>query len=274
MPIIQFKNVYLSYDEGVNVLDNVSFNIEKGDKIALIGENGSGKSTIGKLILSLLKPNKGEIFIFDKNINNLSKNDKQKIGMVFQNPDNQFIGNTVADDVAFGLENRNIPSKEMDKIIDEKLKEVDMLEYKNYQPSYLSGGQKQRVAIASNIALDLSIIVFDEATSMLDPKGILEVNKIISRIKENNKDLTIILITHNMEEVLSCNKVFALKNHKLAYIGTPDLLFKNKTMCEKINIVPPFKYSLVHKLKDIGVDVSFSDSLDIVKEKIIRWESK
>lgn len=274
MAIIQFKNVCLSYDESVNVLDNVSFSIEKGEKVALIGENGSGKSSIGKLILSLIKANSGEIFVFDKNINILQKEDKQKIGMVFQNPDNQFIGNTVADDVAFGLENRNIPSKDMDKIIDEKLNEVDMIDYKNYQPAYLSGGQKQRVAIASNIALDLAIMVFDEATSMLDPKGIFEVNKVIDKIKENNPELTLLLITHNMEEVLSCDKVLALKNHRIVFCGSPNQLFKNKKLCDFINIIPPFKYNLVHKLNEIGINVDFDDNTKEIKEKIKLWELK
>ena len=155
MAVLEIKDIVFRYEENKDmILNHVSFSLEKGEFVSIVGKNGCGKSTLAKLIVKLIKPQEGEI-IFNSNSEN-----KKNIGYVFQNPDNQFVGNTVADDIAFGLENKRIPQKEMDPIIDDVLKKVDMINFKKYEPQLLSGGQKQRVAIASNLALDLSVIIF------------------------------------------------------------------------------------------------------------------
>ena len=184
MAVLEIKDIVFRYEENEDmILNHVSFSLEKGEFVSIVGKNGCGKSTLAKLIVKLIKPQEGEI-IFNSNTEI-----KKNIGYVFQNPDNQFVGNTVADDIAFGLENKRIPQKEMDPIIDDVLKKVDMINFKKYEPQLLSGGQKQRVAIASNLALDLSVIIFDESTSMLDPKGKEEINELIKKIKSKKVDL-------------------------------------------------------------------------------------
>lgn len=266
--LIEFKNVSLIYNKKDMVLDHISFCIYKGEIISIIGPNGCGKSTIARLILKLIEPTEGEIYFKDKLYKDSDIDIRKNFGMVLQNPDNQFIGNTVEDDVAFGLENKCVKSNQMQQIIDEKLKLVNMLEYKKFQPINLSGGQKQRVAIASNLAINLSLIIFDESTSMLDPKGKEEVLSIIKKIKEENKDMTIILITHNMEEVLLTSRVIAINNNKIQYDGKPDLLFKNFELINKLNLDLPFKYEIVTKLKKSGFAVDFNNSLKEIGDKL------
>ena len=271
MKLIELKNVSLIYNKKDVALNNISFSINEGEIISIIGENGSGKSTLGKLITKLIEPTKGELFFKNKSYSISNEEIRKNFGMIFQNPDNQFIGNTVEDDVAFGLENRCINPKDMPKIIDEKLNLVDMTNYKKYQPNLLSGGQKQRVAIASDLALNLSLLIFDEATSMLDPKGELEVSNIIEKLKKADNKMTLIIITHNMEEVLLTNRVLVLKDQKISYDGTPDNLFKNEELLKTLNINPPFKYELVTKLKKAGFTIDFNDSLKTIRDKL--WQS-
>lgn len=272
MKAIEFDDVSFAYDKDSNdmILNHVSFCINVGEHVSLIGSNGTGKSSIAKLMIGLLEPLSGKIHINEKNHGSKNKS----IGYVFQNPDNQFIGVTVADDVAFGLENRKVPFNEMDPIIDRVLEDVDMLKYKKYEPTKLSGGQKQRVAIASNLALDLSIIIFDESTSMLDPVGKNEIINIIKKLKELNPNLTIIQITHDMDECLNSNRVLLFENSEIKYDGNPRELFVNEDIMTKYSIKPPFMYDLVLKLKKIGLNVDFSDSEESIRSKINAYKCK
>ena len=260
MSVLEIKNVTFKYDEDKDVIVNhVSFSLEKGEFVSIVGRNGCGKSTIAKLIVKLIKPLEGEI-IFN------NENDK-KIGYVFQNPDNQFVGNTVADDIAFGLENKRIPQKEMDPIIDDVLKKVDMIEFKKYEPQLLSGGQKQRVAIASNLALGLSVIIFDESTSRLDPKGKEDINNLIKTLRKENSEMVVIQITHSMDEVLNSDRVIALENGSIYFDGKPDDFFKNVAVLERLSIVPPFKYAIYNHLKKKNINININDSYEEVRRK-------
>lgn len=262
---IEFKDVSFSYDkESKNmVLDHISFSIENGKYVGIVGKNGSGKSTIVKLIAGLLKPLNGETII----------EKEKRIGYVFQNPDNQFVGITVKDDIAFGLENLRVPQNEMDPIIDKALSQVDMINFKNYEPQLLSGGQKQRVAIASNLAMNLSIIIFDESTSMLDPIGKKEINDLINSIRELNKDLIIIKISHDLEEISKCDNVFIINEHKIVFNDKPENLFLNYELCKECNLNIPFKYELINKLNDLNVNVNLDDNDETIREKINEYHN-
>ena len=215
MDYILVKDLNFSYDGKHEVIRDVSFAIKQGSYTTIIGENGSGKSTIAKLLAGLLPKKSGEIII-DK----LPLNDENmpilrtKVGIVFQNPDNQFIGATVADDIAFGLENKCVEPADMEKIINEFAAETGMNEYLNREPSKLSGGQKQRVAIAGVLAMAPDILIFDEATSMLDPRGKKEINELIRNIHQEKK-LTIISITHDIEEAALSDQVIVLNDGKV-----------------------------------------------------------
>ena len=177
MSLIEVKHLSFSYNKEDNVINDVSFNIEAGKYVSIIGHNGSGKSTMSRLLIGLLEPKEGEIYLFGEKLT--KKNVRQirnKVGIVFQNPDNQFIGSTVRDDIAFGLENHQVPHEKMDDIINEFSEKVNMSKFLDKEPEKLSGGQKQRVAIAGILAMKPEIVVFDEATSMLDPRGKNEIN--------------------------------------------------------------------------------------------------
>ena len=219
---IEFRNVTFYYKKSEPVLDNLSFVIEDGSMIAIIGHNGSGKSTIAKLIMGLLEPISGEIYINDEllTIDNLDRL-RSKMGIIFQNPDNQFVGSTVRDDIAFGLENHLIERSEMERRIEKYSKLVDMELFLDKNPENLSGGQKQRVAIAGVLAMESDLIIFDESTSMLDPKGTKEINKTIKTLKEREKDKTIISITHELEEALYADRILVLNNGKIVLDGKP-----------------------------------------------------
>ncbi|MEG1739531.1 MAG: ATP-binding cassette domain-containing protein [Bacilli bacterium] len=249
MKLLEIKDLSISYDQRNMVLNHISFDIEKGKKVALVGKNGSGKSTLVRAILGLVAIQTGSIFVNgfsvdEKNINQIRK----KVGIVFQNPDNQFVGNTVAEDIAFRLENDCVESKLMEPIIEEKLKQVDMTFYKYFAPSNLSGGQKQRVAVATNIVEKLDLLLLDEATSMLDPKGQREINSLIQNLLTENPDLSIIYITHNMDEIEDFDSVILLDNGQIAFLGTPYDLFTNETLSKEKDLDLPFKYKLFNEL--------------------------
>ena len=237
MKKIEVKNCSFSYDNEKDAVKNISFSIEEGSYTTIIGHNGSGKSTIAKLLIGLLEKRNGEIIIDGLELNEKNLDEiRSKIGIVFQNPDNQFIGATVADDIAFGLENHLVESKEMDKIIQEFAKRVNMQEYLNREPQNLSGGQKQRVAIAGVLAMNPDIIIFDESTSMLDPKGKEEINELIREINELKK-MTVISITHDIEEVVHSDHVIVMEKGKVAYDGSKEELFTNEY--QKYNLTKP-----------------------------------
>lgn len=252
---IEVKNVSFSYEQDLT-LENISFAINKGEYVSIIGHNGSGKSTIAKLLCYLIEPSKGKIYVNgilenDKNIKDIRKT----IGIVFQNPDNQFIGSTVEDDIAFGLENRSIEHDKMVELVKEYSKKVGMEQYLSKQPSDLSGGQKQRVAIAGILALGLKIIIFDEATSMLDPEGVEEIKKLIFKMKEEDKDLTFISITHDMEEAYLSDRVLIINHGKLFKDGTPSEVFKDEEEIKSIGLDIPFVLKIKNALSKKGFEI-------------------
>ncbi|CAI3375845.1 energy-coupling factor ABC transporter ATP-binding protein [Enterococcus cecorum] len=256
-PIIEMKDLTFRYQEEdqTPALNKVSLNINQGEWIAIIGHNGSGKSTLAKTINGLLLPESGSIKVNGQEINEKNIWEvRRNVGMVFQNPDNQFVGSTVEDDVAFGLENQGVPREEMLVRVRESLEQVRMAEFMRKEPSRLSGGQKQRVAIAGIVALRPNVIILDEATSMLDPEGRLEVIATVKKIKEEN-NLTVLSITHDIDEAANANRIFVMKKGKLIQEGTPEEIFSQGEKLIELGLDLPFPERLKSALKARGVDV-------------------
>ena len=243
MAIIEVNNLTYRYTKKKYALKDVSFKIERGEFVSIVGHNGSGKSTLGKLLCGLLQTKHGEILIdgiklSDDTIDAV----RQKIGIVFQNPDNQFVGVTVKNDIAFGLENRNIDVDEMEKRIKKYATIVGMDEFLDKNPENLSGGQKQRVAIASVLAMETDILIFDEATSMIDPQGVKEVTNAIKSLKEEK---TIIYITHNLAETLMGDRMIVLKNGEIVLDDEIDNAIKQKDILTNSNLEPLEQMELI-----------------------------
>ena len=273
---VEVRNLSFSYDPQAKnkTIDGVSFSIPSGSYTTVIGHNGSGKSTIAKLLLGLLEKAEGEIFIdgLELNLENL-REIRGRIGIVFQNPDNQFIGSTVRDDIAFGLENHCVPQREMDGIIEKFAARVNMTDFLNSEPTKLSGGQKQRVAIAAVLAMRHDIIVFDEATSMLDPTGKREINNLIKELHKDKK-LTVISITHDIEEVAQSDNVIIVNKGKIALVGTPKEVFRNEKLMESMQLDIPFVYKVRNALKKKGIRVSDELDMERMAEEICRYVLK
>lgn len=253
---IKFDNVSFQYrhDDPV-VLDKVNFEIKRNEWVAIIGHNGSGKSTIAKLMNGLLLPVEGTVYVDGEPLNEETMWEiRKKIGMVFQNPDNQFVGTTVKDDVAFGLENHGVPRESMLKRIDESLNAVSMIEYKKHEPHRLSGGQKQRVAIAGVLAVAPETIILDEATAMLDPKGRQEILNTVQAVR-SERDVSIVTITHDLNEVTYADRVIVMNEGKVWQEGTPQEIFREMDNLKKIGLDVPFVTKLVRELKNIGTDI-------------------
>lgn len=223
MSLIEVRDLHFRYNSEDRALKGVSLDIEKGEFVCILGHNGSGKSTLAKLLVGLLEPRKGTISIDGTILNEDSVDElRKKIGIVFQNPDNQFVGITVKDDIAFGLENRQVEREEMLKLIDEYSTKVNMHDFLDRNPESLSGGEKQRVAIAGILAMNPEIIIFDEATSMLDPRGVKEVMDVINNLKSKK---TIISITHNLQEAIKADKVIVMNDGVIVLEGKPEEVF-------------------------------------------------
>ena len=234
---VEFKNVSFRYEDDEQVLNNISFTINDNEMVAILGHNGSGKSTIAKLIMGLLIPNEGNIYINDIPVNEDTIDElRLKMGIIFQNPDNQFVGVTVKDDIAFGLENRCMSREQMLKQINKYISLLNMEEYLETNPENLSGGQKQRVALAGALAMENELVIFDESTSMLDPLGTKEVIKTIKKLKET-QNKTIITITHNLEETIFADRVMVINEGKVILTGTPQEVFKNTPLLEACGLV-------------------------------------
>lgn len=253
MSILNVKNLNFSYEEGVPVIRDVNFSVEEGTYTTIIGHNGSGKSTIARLIAGLLEKESGEIVIdgMELNMKNLNAI-RNRVGIVFQNPDNQFIGSTVRDDIAFGLENHCVPQSEMDDIIKTYAAKVGMTKYLNHEPTKLSGGQKQRVAIAGVLAMKPKILIFDEATSMLDPQGKEEIKRVIHELHDD-AHMTILSITHDIDEVAGSDYVIAMNAGKVAMTGTPVEIFADEEKLKEIQLDIPFAIRLEKALNKRGV---------------------
>lgn len=255
---IKVNSISFSYEENIRVLDDVTFEINDNEYVCIIGHNGSGKSTISKILMGLLKPESGSMEIYGCQINHLNLMYlRQNIGIIFQNPDSQFIGLTPEDDIAFGLENKKINREEMQDIIKNVSNIIDIKDFLNVEANMLSGGQKQKVAIASILAMNPRIIIFDESTSMLDPKSKLELKKIFLDLKNKSKK-TIISITHDMDEVLLCDKVIIFQNGKLVKIGSPSEVFTDLEFLKNISLDFPFilKLSWLLRMNNKKINLS------------------
>lgn len=254
--IIEVKNLTYKYNQEDNhyTLNDVSFHVKQGEWLSIIGHNGSGKSTTVRLIDGLLEAESGDIYIDGDVLTVDNVWDKRRlIGMVFQNPDNQFVGATVEDDVAFGLENQGIPLEEMRTRVNEALELVGMADFKTREPARLSGGQKQRVAIAGVVALRPKIIILDEATSMLDPEGRLDLIKIVREIKDRH-GMTVISITHDLDEVALSDRVIVMKQGQVESISSPDELFIREDLVD-LDLDKPFTTELATSLRQAGLDL-------------------
>lgn len=257
--IVQLKHVSYTYPESkVPAVKDINLNIKAGSWTTIIGHNGSGKSTITRLINGLLVPDKNpetQIIVDNKVLNDQTVWDiRDLVGIVFQNPDNQFVGATVADDVAFGLENRGVPREQMLEIVKESIHQVGMDSFANAEPSNLSGGQKQRIAIAGIIAIKPKIMILDEATSMLDPSGRNQIIKLVQKIKEKN-NLTVISITHNIDEASLADQVIIINDGQLLAQNTPDKIFSKPELIKKIGLEEPFVFRLKNRLIHEGLEV-------------------
>ncbi len=255
-PIIEINQIEFSYqEESTPALKNVSFSIQKGEWVAIVGHNGSGKSTLAKTINGLHLPQKGNVTVGGIELSYNSVWDvRRMVGMVFQNPDNQFVGATVEDDVAFGLENQGIEREEMQRRVKDALEKVKMQDFATREPARLSGGQKQRVAIAGVVALRPDIIILDEATSMLDPEGRDDVIATIRKIKEES-DLTVISITHDIDEAASANRILVMREGELFREGTPEEIFSEGPELVSLGLDLPFPEKLKAALKERGIEV-------------------
>ncbi|WP_173278769.1 energy-coupling factor ABC transporter ATP-binding protein [Streptococcus sp. 53] len=254
--IIDVKNLSFRYKESQEYYDvkGITFHVKRGEWLSIVGHNGSGKSTTVRLIDGLLEAESGEIVIDGQRLTEENVwNIRRQIGMVFQNPDNQFVGATVEDDVAFGLENQGLSRQEMKKRVEEALALVGMLDFKKREPARLSGGQKQRVAIAGVVALRPAILILDEATSMLDPEGRRELIETVQGIRKDY-DMTVISITHDLEEVAMSDRVLVMKKGEIESTSSPRELFSRNDL-DQIGLDDPFANQVKYSLSQNGYDL-------------------
>ncbi|MDD7458161.1 MAG: energy-coupling factor transporter ATPase [Clostridia bacterium] len=260
MTAISIKNVKYVYnpktEDELEALKGVSLDIEEGEFVALVGHNGSGKSTLAKMLNGLMLPSEGTVEVYG----NLTTDDdkvfdiRKSVGIVFQNPDNQMIASIVEDDVAFGPENIGVPREEIIKRVDWALSVVDMLEYRTATPFKMSGGQKQRIAIAGVLALLPKILVLDESTAMLDPKGRKEVMDTILKLNKK-ENITVVHITHHMEEVVCADKVVVMNDGFIEKVGTPKEIFSDIDLLNRCKLELPLARQIANKLSSEGLNL-------------------
>ena len=248
---------YIKQEDGqrFRAIDDISFTVEKGNFTAVIGQNGSGKSTMAKNINALFVPTEGKVYVDELDTSDPDNmwEVRQRVAMVFQNPDNQIVSSIVEDDVAFGPENLGVDPEEIRARVDESLKDVGMYNFRKKAPHMLSGGQKQRIAIAGAVAMEPDCIVFDEPTAMLDPKGRREVLEVAKKL--NQKGITVILITHFMEEAAQADKIVVMDNSKVKMVGTPEEIFKRADELRALRLDVPPAVDLAMKLRERNIDV-------------------
>lgn len=251
--MIELKDVTFGYEENQEVLKNYNLTINKGEFVTILGHNGSGKSTLSKLLVGLVKANQGEIIVDGQVLDEESVYDvRQKIGIVFQNPDNQFVGSTVRDDIAFGLENKCVPYDEMHHLVNLYSEKVGMKNFLDREPHRLSGGEKQRVAIAGVLALGVNIIILDEATAMLDPQGRHNMMELVRELAQE-EDKTIIMITHHLDEAVYSDRIIVMNGGKIILEGTPKQVFSQKDLLESVKLDVPFAVKASYELKQKGI---------------------
>lgn len=273
--IIEVKNATFEYSDGEkkkSVIKDMSVSFEKGSFTVILGHNGSGKSTLAKLLNGLYKPDSGDVFVDGFNTRDEKKEIeiKRRVGMVFQNPDNQLVASIVEDDVAFGPENLGLAPEETEKRVDDALKTVDMFEFKKKTPHHLSGGQKQRIAIAGVIAMMPECIVLDEPTAMLDPKGRKEIIESVEKLNRE-KGITVILITHFMEEAQNADRVIVMDNGKIIADSTPKDVFSDIGLLKRAGLDVPQTTELLYLLKENGVNVKTQAiSIEEAADEIIK----
>ena len=268
--IIELEDIHYRYheDDAREALAGVSLEIRRGEWLAIIGHNGSGKSTLAKVMNGLIEANTGTVVVNGKMLTAETVFDARRtVGMVFQNPDNQFVGTTVEDDIAFGLENIGLPREEMLERVTKVLEMVKMSEFRTKEPARLSGGQKQRVAIAGVTALEPEVIILDEATSMLDPKGRLEVISTIQKLHKEKK-ITVISITHDLDEAAQADRVVLMEQGQIQQIGTPKEIFKLGTKLVEKGLDVPFAEKLIEALRERGINIP-EEYLD--EEGLVEW---
>ncbi len=273
MKSVEIKNLVYSYTDNSPVLKGISLDIEEGEYVSIVGHNGCGKSTLCKLMIGLLIKDSGEILIngltLDKdNLQQIRK----KVAIVFQNPDNQFIGATVEDDIAFSLENDNVARSDMEILVKEYAAKVGMENFLTKEPSFLSGGQKQRVAIADALVRKPDILILDEATSMLDPNGKKDILNLIKKMREENPKLTIISITHDIEEAYLSDRIILLHEGEIVLSCLPSELFNNREVISKYNLSVPFEVLLKQKCLELGLKVTEKTTIEEIGEML--WQLK
>ncbi|RID83427.1 energy-coupling factor ABC transporter ATP-binding protein [Peribacillus asahii] len=266
--LVSLENIKFKYEGQKNfALNDVSFDIYEGEWLAIVGHNGSGKSTLAKLLNGLQFAQTGTITVNDKVLTEETVWDvRRQIGMVFQNPDNQFVGTTVQDDVAFGLENVGVPQEVMVERVQNALSKVKMSKFLNQEPHHLSGGQKQRIAIAGVVALQPNIIILDEATSMLDPRGREEVLETVRELMQE-KALTVISITHDLEEAAKADRIIVMNKGQLYREGTPRDIFKMEKELIELGLDIPFSIKLSKALQKNGVAIDYGH---LTEEELVK----
>ena len=275
MPILNIKNLihkYMTYDDSeknqeIRAIDDVSFSVEKGEFIAILGRNGSGKSSLAKHINGLLLPTEGAVYVKGMDTRNQEEilQIRQSAGIVFQNPDNQIVGAVVDEDVAFGPENMGRPTEDIWRRVTKALEDVGMTAYKEASPNRLSGGQKQRIAIAGIMAMEPECIILDEPTAMLDPQGRQHVLSLVKELNQE-KNITILMVTHHMEEVLLADRVIVMQEGKIAADGTPKEIFSQVEKLKKIGLEVPPAAELAYELRKEGIPLK--DQI-ITKEELV-----
>ncbi len=274
MKVIELKNLKFSYDEQTPVLKGVNLEVEEGEYLAVIGKNASGKSTLARLVNGLIAPDFGEITVLGmdatkkENLFEIRKN----VGIVFQNPDNQTVASVVEDDIVFGPENIGVPREEIAKRLDFALKETGTYEFKDSMASKLSGGQKQRVAIAGVLAIKPKILILDESTSMLDPKGREEVTSVVKKLNREEK-MTVITITHYMDEVVDCDRVALIYDGVIQKTGTPKEIFADSDLLQRAGMEPPVAMKICQNLKKEGINIPDCLSKEELLQNLLKLTS-